>query len=94
MESVNVIRCLPCLPFGQAGDRQKCNQKTNYFPKKSINMATMIRFKMVELDSRICFIGKKKKVLNYPVRSVSLIPEPKSGNMQHSALTVPEIFWQ
>jgi hypothetical protein len=91
----NVIRCLPCLPFGQAGDRQKMQpKKTNDLLKKPINMATMLRFKIVELDSRICFIGKKKKVLNYPVRSVSLIPEPRSGNMQHSALTVPEIFWQ
>jgi hypothetical protein len=54
----------------------------------------MIRFKLVELDSKVCFIGRKKKVLNYPVRSISLVPEPKSTVLLHSVLTVPEIFWQ
>ncbi len=57
-------------------------------------MVTIIRFKLVELDSKVCFIGRKKKVLNYPVRSISLVPEPKSSFLLHSALTVPEIFWQ
>ncbi len=57
-------------------------------------MKTMIRFKLVELDSKVCFIGRKKKVLKYPVRSISLVPVPKSSSMLYSTLTVPEIFWQ
>ena len=57
-------------------------------------MATMIRFKLVEVDSKICFRGRKKKVLNYPVRSVSLVPEPKLNMISHATLTLPEIFWQ
>lgn len=57
-------------------------------------MTPLIRFKLVELDSKISFIGKKKKVLNYPVRSISLVPEPKTAGIVYPTLTVPEIFWQ
>ena len=57
-------------------------------------MATLIRFKPVEIDSKVYFIGKKKKLLKYPVRSISLVPEPKCLNGQPSAVIVPEIFWQ
>jgi hypothetical protein len=57
-------------------------------------MTTMIRFKLVEVDSTVCFIGRKKKVLNYLVRSISLVPVPRSNVMRNSFLTVPEIFWQ
>jgi hypothetical protein len=57
-------------------------------------MTSLIRFKPVEIDSKVYFIGKKKKLLNYPVRSISLVPEPKSSNGQASPVTVPEIFWQ
>jgi hypothetical protein len=60
---------------------------------KSI-MATLIRFKMVEIDSNISFNGKKKKTLKYPVRSVSLIPEPKLPAKIHGLASLPEIFWQ
>jgi len=54
----------------------------------------MIRFRKVEIDSYICFIGRNKKMLNYPVRSISLVPIPKSPQTHYSTLTVPEIFWQ
>jgi hypothetical protein len=57
-------------------------------------MATMIRFKLVELNSKVCFSGRKKNVLKYTVRSVSLVPEPSLSPTLRSALTVPEIFWQ
>ncbi|MEI7726226.1 MAG: hypothetical protein WCK09_14045 [Bacteroidota bacterium] len=60
---------------------------------KSI-METLIRFKIVEIDSKISFNGKKKKTLKYPVRSVSLIPEPKSLAKMQNLATLPEIFWQ
>jgi hypothetical protein len=57
-------------------------------------MRKMIRFRKVEIDSYICFIGRNKKMLNYPVRSISLVPIPKSPQTHYSTLTVPEIFWQ
>jgi hypothetical protein len=57
-------------------------------------MRTLIHFRMVEIDSNICFIGRYKKVLKYPVRSISLVPIPKSARIHYSTLTVPEIFWQ
>jgi hypothetical protein len=57
-------------------------------------MSSLIRFKPVEIDSKICFVGKKKKVLKYPVRSISLVPEPKPVKGGHVQITVPEIFWQ
>ena len=57
-------------------------------------MTCLIRFKSIEIDSKVCFIGKKKKVLNYLVRSICLVPEPKSLRRNASHFAVPEIFWQ
>ena len=57
-------------------------------------MSFIIRFRPVEIDSKICFIGKKKKVLKYPIRSIVLIPEPKFRKGDPATLIVPEIFWQ
>jgi len=57
-------------------------------------MATLIRFKMVEVDSQVSFVGRKKKVLKYLVRSISLVPEPTPSLMFRSLVPVPEIFWQ
>ncbi len=57
-------------------------------------MTCLIRFKSIEIDSKVCFIGKKKKVLNYLVRSICLVPEPKSLTRNASNFAVPEIFWQ
>ncbi len=57
-------------------------------------MRKLLRFRKVEIDSYICFIGKNKNVLKYPVRSITLVPIPKSSRMHYSTLTVPEIFWQ
>ncbi|MEI7980046.1 MAG: hypothetical protein WCI71_00240 [Bacteroidota bacterium] len=57
-------------------------------------MATMIRFKPVEIYSKICFTGKHKKVLQYQVKSISLVPHPASPLNLNSAVKVPEIFWQ
>jgi len=55
-------------------------------------MAALIKFKVVEIDSRISFKGLKKIVLKYPVRSIALVPEPNRLAMR-SDLRVPEIFW-
>jgi hypothetical protein len=57
-------------------------------------MATLIRFKIVEIDSSISFTGKKKKYLKYPVRSVSLVPVTKLSAKIHRLEALPEIFWQ
>ena len=57
-------------------------------------MMCIIRFKMVVIDSKVFFIGKRKKVLNYIVRSICLVPEPKSPNGNDQETAVPEIFWQ
>ncbi len=57
-------------------------------------MATLIRFKIIEIDSNISFTGKKKKTLKYPVRSVSLVPEPKLPEKIAGLASLPEIFWQ
>jgi hypothetical protein len=57
-------------------------------------MAPLIRFKMVEIDSKISFNGKKKKDLKYPVRSVSLIPISKFPAKFPAPPDLPEIFWQ
>jgi len=54
----------------------------------------MIRFKPVEIYSKICFTGKHKKVLQYQVKSISLVPHPASPLNLNSAVKVPEIFWQ
>jgi hypothetical protein len=57
-------------------------------------MAPLIRFKMVEIDSKISFNGKKKKDLKYAVRSVSLIPVSKLPTKNPPPPDLPEIFWQ
>lgn len=57
-------------------------------------MAHLIRFKMVEIDSKISFNGKKKKNLKYPVRSVSLIPVSALPANLPEIAALPEIFWQ
>jgi len=57
-------------------------------------MAPLIRFKMIEIDSKVFFIGKKRKILRYPVRSISLVPETENINREIPRETVPEIFWQ
>jgi len=57
-------------------------------------MAFLIRFKMVEIDSKICFNGKKKKNLKYPVRSVSLVPVTYLPANITGLSALPEIFWQ
>jgi hypothetical protein len=57
-------------------------------------MALLIRFKMVEIDSKISFNGKKRKNLKYVVRSVSLIPVSKFPAKFPNPPDLPEIFWQ
>ncbi|MDP1623662.1 MAG: hypothetical protein Q8M08_15155 [Bacteroidales bacterium] len=57
-------------------------------------MATLIRFKIVEIDSSISFIGKKKKTLKYPVRSTVLVPETNLSAKPVCLDGLPEIFWQ
>lgn len=54
----------------------------------------MIRFKSIEIDSKICFIGRNKKVLHYKVKSISLVPHPASPVPLKLSVKVPEIFWQ
>ena len=49
---------------------------------------------MIEIDSKVFFIGKKRKILRYPVRSISLVPETENINREIPRETVPEIFWQ
>lgn len=58
------------------------------------DMATLIRFKMIEIDSCISFTGKMKKTLNYPVRSAALVPEKAIRASRSPATVLPEIFWQ
>ncbi len=57
-------------------------------------MAPLIRFKRVEIDSNICFHGKKRRTLKYTVRSLSLIPEARTAGKQTDPEPIPEIFWQ
>jgi hypothetical protein len=57
-------------------------------------MTSLIRFKIVEIDSIICFDGKKKRTLKYPVRSISLVPEKMRPENIHCPTDIPEIFWQ
>ncbi len=54
----------------------------------------MIRFKMVEVLSKVCFKGKRKTTLAYEVRSFALQPLPEPTSRPLSTLTIPEIFWQ
>jgi len=57
-------------------------------------MGTLLRFKLVEIDSNIIFTGKRKRTLKYPVRSVSLVPETKLHSKIPGFSALPEIFWQ
>ncbi|MCK9204253.1 MAG: hypothetical protein M0P58_07450 [Bacteroidales bacterium] len=54
----------------------------------------LLRFKPVEIRSRVCFIGKSKKILHYQVRSVSLVPQIEAPFKVKPSEQVPEIFWQ
>lgn len=56
-------------------------------------MKAMIRFRVVEIDSKISFRGVRRIVLTYPVRSIALIPEPIRSLSARLDLRVPEIFW-
>lgn len=56
-------------------------------------MANFIRFKAVEIASRITFKGDTRKKLKYPVRSIALLPMLKSTKILHNGLFLPEIFW-
>jgi hypothetical protein len=57
-------------------------------------MTPLLRFKIVEIDSNISFIGKRKKHLTYPVRSLALVPKIKSTVKITGFESLPEIFWQ
>ena len=57
-------------------------------------MAPLIRFKLIEIDSKVTFNGKKKKDLKYPVRSVSLVPVTYIPANITGLSALPEIFWQ
>lgn len=57
-------------------------------------MASLIRFKPVEIDSNICFLGKRKRSLKYPVRSLALVPDCKKHGEPVQKFIIPEIFWQ
>jgi len=57
-------------------------------------MEKLLRFNVVEIDSKIFFIGKKRKRLKYAVRSLSLVAKPVMLNGDSVIFTVPEIFWQ
>ncbi len=54
----------------------------------------LLRFKVVECHSKICFTGKKKRVLKYAVRSIALIPYPPNNQGARNRDITPEIFWQ
>jgi hypothetical protein len=57
-------------------------------------MTPLLRFKIVEIDSNISFIGKRKKNLTYPVRSLALVPKTKLPLKIKGFESLPEIFWQ
>ncbi len=57
-------------------------------------METLLRFEVVEIDSKIFFAGKKRKKLKYTVRSISLLAYPVLFNGKTVTRSVPEIFWQ
>ncbi|MFZ4521296.1 MAG: hypothetical protein ACOYNC_06295 [Bacteroidales bacterium] len=57
-------------------------------------MATLIRFKKVEIDSNISFKGSKRRTLKYPVRSVALVPVTTLPIDPRGLESLPEIFWQ
>lgn len=56
-------------------------------------MKKLLRFKPVEIDSRVCFFEKHRKIHHYHVRSIALIPRQASHADQQEAVPFPEIFW-
>jgi hypothetical protein len=56
-------------------------------------MAPFIRFKVVEISSKVSFKGKCRKVLKYPVRSISIQPENEGRFEIREFLSIPEIFY-
>ena len=53
----------------------------------------LIRFRLVEIDSNVCFVReKRRKCLRYVVRSVLLETRTKAAD--GSVKQLPEIFWQ
>jgi hypothetical protein len=57
-------------------------------------MASLIRFKVVEIDSKINFNGIKTKTLKYQVRSLSLVPICRATCRKPRCSDIPEIFLQ
>jgi hypothetical protein len=51
-----------------------------------------IRFRLVEIDSNVCFVGKKRRCLRYIVRSIALVAKTDAPDGKQGKL--PEIFWQ
>ena len=54
----------------------------------------MIRFKKVEIQSNVIFRGKEVKHLNYPVKSLSLVPVMLKPEKKPILESLPEIFLQ
>lgn len=52
------------------------------------------RFKPVEIISEITFLGKGKKSLSYPVKSIILVPIPKTFLIECPKMPILQIFWQ
>ncbi|HNY01198.1 MAG TPA: hypothetical protein PKG48_01355 [Bacteroidales bacterium] len=57
-------------------------------------MATILRFKKVDIESRIRFAGRNKSRLKYTVRSLSLVPDLSGYITNLTIPAIPEIFWQ
>ena len=57
-------------------------------------MSVMIRFKKVEIQSNVIFRGKEVKHLNYPVKSLSLVPVMLKPEKKPILESLPEIFLQ
>lgn len=55
-------------------------------------MVIFLRFRVMEIDSNVCFTGKKKRCLRYTVRSMALIIQSAGPGQKNRSL--PEIFWQ
>ena len=56
-------------------------------------MKKLLRFKPVEIDSRVCFVEKHRKIHHYHVRSIALIPRQATSVDRQEAVPFPEIFW-
>jgi hypothetical protein len=53
-----------------------------------------VYFRPVLIDSIVSFRGKRKKVLQYLVGSISLVPYSEKGTRLKAKYCIPEIFWQ